>query len=198
VAVPPCDPDEAGTLLDAAGWRLGSDGVRIRNGQPLAFDLLTVGSGDLALEQMLEAAWRAVGARVRIRRAELATFLAVAQSPERDFDVLVTGMPGTLSLGHVAALFDGDGPLAYSGYHAADLSAGFAAVRVARDPAAVEAGWRAVQRALAAGEPAAWLYHARGVQGVARRIAGVRIDLRGELAGIADWRISTADGEQPR
>jgi peptide/nickel transport system substrate-binding protein len=139
---------------------------------------------------MLQAQWRDIGVRIRIRRVELATFLAIAQNPERDFDVLVTGIPGVMSLGHVAAMYSGDGPLAYPGYHAPDLSAAFAAVRAARDEAALAAAWGEVQRALRRGEPTAWLYHARGLQGVARRIMNVRIDLRGELAGIANWRIA--------
>jgi peptide/nickel transport system substrate-binding protein len=184
------EPDSARALLDSAGWRVGADDARERGGQPLAFDLLTVGSGDLVLEQMIQAQWRDIGVRIRIRRVELATFLAIAQNPERDFDALVTGIPGVMSLGHVAAMYSGDGPLAYPGYHAPDLSAAFAAVRAARDEAALAAAWREVQRALRRGEPTAWLYHARGLQGVARRITNVRIDLRGELAGIADWRIA--------
>jgi peptide/nickel transport system substrate-binding protein len=36
----PYDPAQAGALLDAAGWALGSGGTRSRNGQPLAFELL--------------------------------------------------------------------------------------------------------------------------------------------------------------
>jgi peptide/nickel transport system substrate-binding protein len=38
----------------------------------------------------------------------------------------------------------------------------------------------------------AWLYHARGVQGVARRLGGVAMDLRGELATVHDWRAGGA------
>jgi len=37
----PYDPAQASTLLDGAGWTLGSDGVRARGGQSLAFELLT-------------------------------------------------------------------------------------------------------------------------------------------------------------
>ncbi len=193
--MPKSSPDEARAMLDSAGWRLDADSVRARGGQRLEFDLLTVGSGDLALEQMLQAQWRAIGVRIRIRRLELATFLALAQGPDRDFDALVTGIPGVMSLGHVAAMYDGNGPLAYPGYAAPDLSAAFARVRAARNEADLISGWRDVQRALRRGEPTAWLYHARGVQGVARRIEGVSIDLRGELAGVADWRIA---GTSPR
>jgi peptide/nickel transport system substrate-binding protein len=189
IAPAPHAPGEAAALLDAAGLPAGPDGRR-----GLAFDLLTVGSGDLALEQMLAAQWRAVGVTVRIRRVELATFLAVAQGPARDFDALVTGIPGVLSLGHVAALYGADGPLAYAGYAPPDLRQAFERVRGATSEPALADAWRAVQVAIAQGEPTAWLYHARGVQGVSRRIEGLRMDLRGELAGIAGWRVATAPG----
>jgi peptide/nickel transport system substrate-binding protein len=196
--IPPVefDPGEARRLLDEAGWGAGADGIRRRDGRRLEFDLLTVGSGDLALEQMLEAQWRAVGAAVRIRRVELSTFLGVAQGPARDFDALVTGIPGVLSLGHVAALYDGDGPLAYAGYEEEGLRAAFAGVRDAVTAESAEGAWRAVQAILAWAEPSAWLYHARGVQGAARRIAGVRMDLRGELAGIASWTVDQPEEDR--
>lgn len=192
VATPavPYDPGLAGSLLDQAGWARDAAGARVRDGRRLTFDLLTVGSGDLALEQLLAAQWRAIGVEVRIRRVELATFLAVAQGPERDFDALVTGIPGVPSLGHVAALYDGDGPLAYAGYRDPDLDVAFRAVEAAETEAALVRAWAEVQRRLAAAEPSAWLYHARGVQGATRRLAHVAIDLRGELAGVTAWRVA--------
>jgi peptide/nickel transport system substrate-binding protein len=185
----PFAPEEAAGLLDAAGLPRGPDGRR-----DLAFDLLTVGSGDLALEQMLEAQWRAIGVTTRIRRVELATFLAIAQGPERDFDALVTGIPGVLSLGHVSALYGADGPLAYAGYASPDARRAFEDVRRATSEDGLADAWRAVQTLIARDEPSAWLYHARGVQGASRRITDLRMDLRGELAGIARWGVSAPPG----
>jgi peptide/nickel transport system substrate-binding protein len=187
----PYDTAAARRLLDSAGWRAGPDGVRARAGRRLAFDLTTVGAGDLALEQMLQAEWRAIGVEARIRQRELSTFLAMAQGPARDFDALVTGVPGDLALGHVAAMYAGDGPLAYPGYHSVALSAAFARVKQAQELAALVDAWRAVQRVLARDEPTAWIYHARGVQGLTRRLQGVRMDLRGELVSVARWRVAT-------
>jgi peptide/nickel transport system substrate-binding protein len=46
-----------------------------------------------------------------------------------------------------------------------------------------------VQRALADEVPVAWLYHARGVQGLSRRLRGVTMDLRGELVTLAQWTV---------
>ncbi len=44
--------------------------------------------------------------------------------------------------------------------------------------------------------PATWLYHSRGVQGVNRRVRGVRLDLRGELAGVTNWWIVNEEGSE--
>ena len=38
--------------------------------------------------------------------------------------------------------------------------------------------------------PAVFLYHARGVQGVSRRVEGIRMDLRGELVTLTQWTVS--------
>src|SRR6185369_8907495 len=35
------DPDKARALLDEAGWTVGADGIRVKDGQPLALDMPT-------------------------------------------------------------------------------------------------------------------------------------------------------------
>jgi ABC-type transport system substrate-binding protein len=86
------------------------------------------------------------------------------------------------------------GALDYAGWHARPLDDAFARVAAAPSVAARRAAWHDVQRVLADSLPATWLYHARGVQGVARRLRGVRMDLRGELATVHDWWLAPADG----
>jgi peptide/nickel transport system substrate-binding protein len=186
--------DEAGRILDDLGWKRDADGVRRRQGQPLGFEALMV-TGDNALEQMIQAQLRDLGVDMRIRQLELATFLAIAQSSERDFDAMVTGIPGDLSLGYVAAMYRSDeGPVAYPGYRSAVFDAWLRRAAEAENLPDLENAWRSAQRVLAADHPTTWLYHARGVQGVNRRIRGLSIDLRGELATVANWWV--ADGER--
>ena len=62
------------------------------------FDLLTVGSGDNALEQLVQADLGARGIRVHIRQVELGTFLTQARAANKEFDVLVAGVPGDVAL----------------------------------------------------------------------------------------------------
>ncbi|HET7457322.1 MAG TPA: peptide ABC transporter substrate-binding protein [Gemmatimonadaceae bacterium] len=186
------NPARADSLLDAAGWRRGPGGRRARGGQTLALTLVTVGSGDNAVEQLVQADFAARGVALEIRQLEMGAFLAAARAPRKSYDVLLTGIPGDLSLAYLAGMFDSrlaGGALDYAGYHTPRLDSLFAAVRTASDERALGQGWAAVQRQLAADVPAAWIYHSRGVQGVARRLRGVTMDLRGELATLHDWTV---------
>ena len=133
-------------------------------GQARRFELLTVGSGEAALEQMVQARLAAAGFEVVIRQLELSTFLARVYGPERDFDAAVLGIAGDLGLGYLASLAE---------------TAGLAAPA---DPAAA-------QRFFVDSAPVAFLYHAAGLQGANRRVKGVEMDLRGELPSVQRWRV---------
>jgi peptide/nickel transport system substrate-binding protein len=190
----PRDTAAADALLDAAGWRRGADGVRRRAGRALDVELLTVGSGDNPVEQLVQADLAARGVRLRIRQLELGAFLAAARAPRKAFDLLYTGVPGELSLAHLEAMFASaraGGALDYAGWHAPALDAAFARARAALTDDEARRAWTDAQRLLLAEAPAVWVFHARGVQGLARRLRGVTMDLRGELTTVASW---TADG----
>jgi peptide/nickel transport system substrate-binding protein len=161
-------------------------------------ELLTVGTGDNAVEQLLQADAAARGIRLTIRQMEMGSFLARARAGAKDFDAIVTGIPGDLTLAHLASMYDGrlrGSALDYGGFHTPRLDSLFVAVSSASDGAEVAASWAAVQRELLREAPAAWLYHARGVQGVSRRLQGVTMDLRGELATLSKWHFADGDGD---
>jgi peptide/nickel transport system substrate-binding protein len=180
----------ADSLLDDAGWRRGPDGWRARAGTPLRFELLTVGSAENAVEQLLQADLAARGIRMEIRQQEMTSFLGLARAAEKRFDALFTGVPGDLSLAYLSSMYDSalaGSALDYGGFHRPALDALLRAARAA-SPADAGARWAEVQRWLARETPAAWIYHARGVLGVARRLEGVTMDLRGEMVSVAQWR----------
>lgn len=69
----PYDPADAARLLDAAGWRMGPDGVRLRDGQPFRFSLMIVASTQPVTDQMaawLQQSWHEVGIEARIDKLE--------------------------------------------------------------------------------------------------------------------------------
>jgi peptide/nickel transport system substrate-binding protein len=183
----------ASRLLDSAGWIRGDDGLRRRDGEPLSFELLTVGSGDNAAEQLMQADLAAIGVRLEIRQREMGAFLAEAHATEKRFDALFTGVPGDLSLGYLSSMFDSrlaGGALDYGGFHTPRLDTLIARARSSATDASITRAWHDVQRELDRQLPVAWIYHARGLQGMSRRLHGVRMDLRGELATVAAWRVA--------
>ena len=188
-----CDTAAADSLLDAAGWRRGADGMRRRAGLPLAIELLTVGSGDNVADQLLQGDLAARGIAVRVRQTEMGAFLTTARADPKRFDLLIAGVPGDLSLAYVSALFDTrqrGGTLDYTGYHRPTLDSLLRAATESPEGPRRRAAWITVQRALDSLAPATWIYHARGVQGVSRRVRGARMDLRGELVTVHDWSLA--------
>jgi peptide/nickel transport system substrate-binding protein len=182
----------ADSLFDAAGWVRGRSNVREHGGRVFELDLLTVGSGDNALEQLVQADLAARGVRVNIRQVELGTFLTQARATSKTFDVLVAGVPGDVALSFLGAMFESrqaGGALDYTGFHSPQLDALFSAARSARNDAERVAAWQAVQRALADEMPVAWIYHSRGLQGISARLQNVVMDLRGEMATLSEWSV---------
>ncbi len=180
----------AQALLDSAGWQSNGVGVRMRNGQALAVTLLTVSTGDLAVEQLVQDDLQRVGIELTVRSVELATFLTQLRAREKSYDLAYTGVPGDLALGHLTAMFHGaqaGSALDYTGYRSAALDSLLDAASRAVGPSARALAWARVSASLDSAAPAAFVYHARGVQGRARSLNGVVMDLRGELATVAQW-----------
>ncbi len=132
---------------------------------PLTFELLTVGSGEAALEQMIQAQLARRGIAVQIRQLELATFLDRVYGPRHEFTAAIVGTPGDLGLGYLVPLL------------------GLSGLRPV-------AGAGPMQRLFQDSMPVALLYHARGLQAMNRRVRGVAFGLRGELATVHDWYIA--------
>jgi peptide/nickel transport system substrate-binding protein len=180
----------ADSLLDAAGWRRGADGLRRRGSEVLRLVLLSVGSGDNAAEQLVQADLRKLGLEVELRQMELGAFLSDARATDKRFDALIAGVPGDLALSHLEGMFATEqrgGALDYAGYHRPGLDSLLRVARLAPDEQLAARAWHAVADYLAREAPVAWLFHSRGVQGVHRSVQGVEMDLRGELVSLAHW-----------
>jgi peptide/nickel transport system substrate-binding protein len=107
----PFDPAKAKAILDADGWKVGPDGVRVKDGQRLEFTLSTQteSTNGKANETVLQRQWREVGVQADIKNYPTSQF----------FD---NSANGTLQGGHYdVALFswvgaaDPDDSAIYSG-----------------------------------------------------------------------------------
>ncbi len=71
VATYPYDPEEAGRLLDEAGWTLGDDGVRRKDGEPLEIEVPTGQFGYLVPATLLmQQYWEELGIVVDVQVME--------------------------------------------------------------------------------------------------------------------------------
>ena len=160
--VPPTMPQ----YLPVPGLPLAPDSARrLLAARHPRFEILTVGSGEAPLEQMLQARLHAVGFEVSIRQIENASFTDRVYGRRHDFTAAVMGVSGDLSFGFL------------------QLVGSVTGVAIPDDPAEA-------QKRFAEQLPVVWLYHARGVQGMNARVLGVRMDVRGELPTVATWRIA--------
>jgi peptide/nickel transport system substrate-binding protein len=191
--VAPADTVRADSLLDAAGWRRSVTGVRTRNGAALVITMLTVGSGDNPVEQLLQADLRSRGVDLRIATRDMGSLLASTRSNATDHCATYTGVAGDPARSQLAALFDPAAPggaLDLGARRPLNLGPAFAALRTLTDSTPRHAAWRAVFGILSDSVPATVIFHSRGVQGLTRRLQHVTIDLRGELFSAARWTLA--------
>jgi peptide/nickel transport system substrate-binding protein len=83
------DPGKSKALLDAAGWVVGPDGVRAKDGQKLAFTLITQAGHSIreSISQTLQKQFRDIGVSAQIRLIEGTAINAVWFSGK--FDALL-------------------------------------------------------------------------------------------------------------
>ncbi|MFC6011981.1 ABC transporter substrate-binding protein [Nocardia lasii] len=80
------DPDRAKSILDQAGWTVGSDGIRAKNGERLSFSVTfsQVFAGNQAILELVQQQLRQVG--VDLRLDLVSTPEAIARQASKDFD----------------------------------------------------------------------------------------------------------------
>jgi len=88
-SLPAHDPDAAATALDQAGWTLGPDGVRTKDGEPLAVTFLyqnDLGSAGDAAAELTVQQWKALGVEATAK-AQSETTLTDTIFSAGDWDV---------------------------------------------------------------------------------------------------------------
>ncbi len=76
------DPEQAKKDLDAAGWTVGPDGVRAKNGQPLRFTYVNTGDDPVG---------KAVAGGTAAMLKNVGVQLDIRQVPSGDFSKIITG-----------------------------------------------------------------------------------------------------------
>ncbi|MER7133614.1 ABC transporter substrate-binding protein [Streptosporangium saharense] len=119
--VPAFDPAAASAALDAAGWKAGADGVRVKDGKRLSLRLLyvtTKGAGTQAANEYLAATWKKIGVDATLNGV-IDTKLSESLNATQDWDVVWLPIGVTLPTQLVGFL---SGPAAPKGANFAHLA----------------------------------------------------------------------------
>jgi peptide/nickel transport system substrate-binding protein len=197
-AVQPQPYDLAGArqLLEQAGWVDGNgDGIRERDGHPLAFTLLTADDqlrGSVA--EVLQSQLRRVGARVELQAVEFQTMLAAHK--ERDYDAVFTNwvLDNFQVAGSLFSLFhssQADVPLSTnrSGTRIPVLDTLIERGASTPDPERQRALWLEVTRVLQREQPVTFMFWLSELAASRREVDGVEMDPRGELRSLPRWNV---------
>jgi peptide/nickel transport system substrate-binding protein len=190
LGVPGYDTTAAKAALDAAGWKVGANGIRTKNGMPLKLDLLTpvssiprVRYADLIQEQL-----RKVGIDVEVSK-ETANF-----GPRlfgSDFDLALQNFNTDPTVTGIAQAWtkDGLGGFNISKYQSPVVEAHLKEAAAAKDLQGVKMHTSQAFRQIVADVPAVWLYSAMTVAAANKRIELAPFSREGWWVHMADWSI---------
>jgi peptide/nickel transport system substrate-binding protein len=193
----PFDPARAGALLDSAGWRLGPDGVRAKNGRRLEFGLSSPSSSAVRHQYavLLQEAFRRVGAQVRLDETDFATYAAKQGSHGFDTEIalyLTDPSPSgfkqswtTAGIGHEGSNFPS--------YSNPAVDALLDSATAAFDPARTKAYARRAFELIIDDAPGIWLFQPLTVAGLHKRIRTTNMRPDGYWSGLADWWIPAGE-----
>ncbi len=118
------DPARATALLDQAGWKPGPDGIRIRDGHRLAFEIeVSAGVADRIIAlQIIQRNLQAVGIALAIRGVEFNELLATLNGNGHDWDSIMLGWT-IESFPDQQEFFSSDGAVNYGHFRDARMDA---------------------------------------------------------------------------
>lgn len=108
------DRDQAGKLLDEAGWSLGADGIRYKDGKPLTLRLMTWG-GDKALGEALQSQWTQIGVKAEVQHGDYSLIETARGSGDWDASIEAWSTFGE-EFAVLTGQFSSNGSANYGGY----------------------------------------------------------------------------------
>jgi peptide/nickel transport system substrate-binding protein len=189
----PFDPAAARALLDSAGWRdSDGDGLRERNGVPLAFDMLVPNSSASRQRYavLLQEQYRAVG--VKATPLVLDVNALVARIDRRTFDSYLGGWGTSPGLVGLRQTWASTGTANTSAYASRAFDALLDSALTTFDATRSRRYWARVFQQAIDDAAAVWLYEQRTPVAIHRRFIVPPLRADGWWANLADWRTDPA------
>jgi len=193
--VPPYDTTAAAALLDSAGWRRGTNGMRSKAGRPLRFPLLVFNTSvrNQRYAELLQEQFRRAGAQVDIDRVAPSVFFPRVYDGK--FDAMISSFGTDPSPGGARQNWatSGIGPQGqnFLRYSNPRVDALLDSATYSFDPTKRKAYASSAFQQIIDDVPAIWLFDFNFTAAVNRRIDLAPIRLDEWWANLADWSIPT-------
>ena len=190
----PFDRPGAMRLLDSLGWRTGADGVRARNGRPLAFTLILPTSSQprQSFAVLMQEQWRLAGVKVDIERLDNKAWNE--RSQQHLFDASMGGWGATPTPSGVKQTWTSSatskGGLNWGRYRNTSFDALVDSAVTAASQADAKVHYRAAYQIIVDDAPAIWLYEPPSLALVNTRLQLGSIRLDAWWMGIPSWSIA--------
>ena len=198
VAVLPFDTAAASRLLENSGWRRGVSGLRMRSGQPLAFDILVPSSSGMRKQAalMLQESWRRLGARVSVSAVDFPVFQErIARGRFDTYIGAYLDQPSARSLAD-AWTRAGWAGANYGRYANPVFDSLLEYAGRIPEPEAAKALYRAALDTLNADAPAIFLYAPSTVAAIRRTFGQVHINPYSWISEVPDWTSRASAAQQ--
>jgi peptide/nickel transport system substrate-binding protein len=192
----PADPKAAGALLDAAGWRPSSDGVRERNGQRLSVTLTTVAGARalLTAATLLQAEWRSIGVDAALRTIQSSALFApdgVLANGNFQFALYAVGFATTPDRSVVLASRSmAPNGINYARYRDGGVDRAIDEARTVSDPRTRRRAFATIARRVAADAPYVPIVWTHTIFAISRKLDGVKPEtVNSDFWNVYDWRL---------
>jgi peptide/nickel transport system substrate-binding protein len=184
------DPDAAKQMLDDAGWHVGADGIREKDGQKLHLSIASTSGNTLRenVEQLIQAGWKSIGVDLEIKNATAAVLVGEWADnglvQRGNFDIAYYGFtPGIDPSGTLSPAFhssqipyegnNGEGDNA-SRYRNPQVDQWLDAADRTLDQSQRKELYSNVMQQVAQDLPVIYLYNRANVEAVSQRVQGAR------------------------
>lgn len=199
---PPFDRAHAAALLDSAGWRVGADGVRAKNGRPLTFRVIAASSSKPRVQyaQLMQEQWRQLGVKLDVEVMDPPAIGAKVTT--HAFDSFIQNLTAARSpAGGLRQAWyrgsDGKNGINFGGYTSAELDAHADSAFTASSTTDARRHYRAVYQRIIEDVPAIFLFEQPTISGINRRLVTPPFIPGAWWKSVASWSIAPG-AELPR
>ena len=190
----PFDRAAAAALLDSAGWRVGTAGVRQKEGRPLAFGLVLPTSSRQRMQYavLIQEQLKGMGIRVDIDAVDIQSFLSRWEG--ETYDALISAWSPDPSRSGIKQNWTAEGMMPggvnHISYANPAVDAAIDSALAELDPERARSQMRRAYQMIVDDAPAVWLYDMVTILGLHERLRPEALRPDGWWMGLPRWWIS--------